>query len=202
MPETYKDESVKKAMSTFRTWNGHQNRRWPHAYAVMDSVIETVAGHDGELDKRGALLDFGCGRDLSPWALKLFGIRLSNVRGHDFNLQSDDWRAEEGEVFKFIVASNVLNVWDSPEGLLLTLRDIEAYADPQGAWIVLNYPKKPRHQPTITNERMLDIIKAHHPNWALVWSKTSRDGSISWVFKFVPKMDLCVSWTFNLSESR
>jgi hypothetical protein len=119
----------------------------PLAYRVARTLI--MPHHN--------VLDFGAGSQ---------AVHTAKLRQEGHSVTAHDYHAVPGihdpdalkRRYHMVIASNVLNVQDSPRQLATTLNDIANSVDPAGGTAVLNFP----HQPRYDAFRGMDIMKGNH----------------------------------------
>lgn len=112
-----------------------------------------------KLGVKGIALDFGCGI-YRRHTQTLVDAGATAAVGYDFHF-ADTKAAIFAQQYDCVVASNVINVQSSVDGLRATLREIEHCLKPEG-YALVNYPNDPRKMTPapLTNKAMQQELEA------------------------------------------
>ena len=115
--------------------------------------------------ERVRVLDFGCGKG-ARHALALKAAGLAEVHPWDIGDNSPGVGKPSGK-YNLVILSNVLNVQPDADDVSRVLQEAWSYVDELG-FMILNYPKNPRHN-GVTDNKLRDlIIEKTNADWYFI----------------------------------
>lgn len=162
-------ESEKKSKkSKMRTRCAANFGKVPLAYQWLKDF---VTGYDCR-DFKEFVLDFGCGdgrfvRWLHDEMNEVCKRTSFTVVGYDYDRPLADPTAQ----FDIVIASNVINVHPTIEGVKATLKEIRGRCRDRLGWVVVSYPTEPR-KAGLTIKQVQDLLVEVMPD--VDWQRTRR----------------------------